>query len=310
VKYLLIFLLGPYVNTFSQDPVFTNAHQSLVALNPSFAGSNGLLRYQSNTRNQWYNLSGSYLTFYNSVDMFIKPMNGGLALTYTHDDQSRGTLVIDRIDLTYAQHFALLDKKLKIIPSLQASIFQKKLDNSKLNFGDEIDSRRGFTWNQSYFPLYGVQTKTNIDFGAGLIINYKHLYIGSTFFHITQPDEGMNGPSKLPYRSSSFASYNFVFGENVLLNAMLRLESQKPFGNAYFNLNALLLKHIIVSTGITSNSYMNTYAGFRHNYFTLCAGYEFGIDRTINTAGTYELTASFNLRNKDNRKSVTDFERW
>lgn len=310
MRYTIIFVLGFSLNAFSQDPVFTNTHQSLVALNPSFAGSNGLLRYQSNTRNQWYNLSGSYLTFYNSVDMFIKPTNGGLALTYTRDDQSRGTLVTDRIDLSYAQHFNLLNKKLQLIPSLQIGVFQKKLDHSKLNFGDQIDARRGFVWNQSYFPIYGVQTKTNIDFSTGLIVNYKHLYIGSSLFHITQPDEGMNGPSKLPYRSSSFVSYNFVFGENVLLNALLRVESQKPFGNAYVNLNALFLKHIMVSTGITSNSYMNAYAGFRHNYFSLCAGYEFGLDKTINTAGTYELTASFNLRNKDKRKLVTDFERW
>ncbi len=312
MRYTIIFVLGTFLNAFSQDPVFTNAHQSLVALNPSFAGSNGLLRYQSNTRNQWYNSSGpSYLTYYNSVDVFIKPLNGGLALTYTHDDQAKGTLITNRIDLAYAQHLNFLDKKLKIIPSVQVGVFQKRLDNSKLNFGDEIDARRGFTWNQSYFPIYGIQTKTNLDLSAGLIINYNHFYIGSTIFHITQPDEGMQGPSKLPYRISSFASYDLALGENVLLNAFVRVESQSSFGNAYFNLNALFLKHIMISSGITSNSALNVFAGYRHNYFSISAGYEFGLSRVAaTTAGTYELTASFNLRNKSDRKLVKDFERW
>lgn len=311
MRYITVLFLGLSLNTFSQDPVFTNASQSLIALNPSFAGSNGLLRYQSNTRNQWYNLSGSYLTFYNSVDAFIQPMNGGLALTYSNDNQSGGTLITNRIDLSYAQHLIFFNKKLKIIPSFQVSVFQKKLDHSKLNYGDQIDARRGFAWNQGYFPITGIQTKTNMDFSSGLIVNYNHFYIGSTVFHMTQPDEGMNGPGKLPYRISSFASYNLSLGENVLLNALVRVESQHPFENAYFNLNALFFKHIMVSSGITSNSVLNTFAGFRHNYFTLCAGYEFGLSRiNATTAGTYELTASFNLRSKDDRKLVKDFERW
>lgn len=309
MKYICIFVLGLCFTASAQDPVFTNAHQSLIALNPSFAGSNGLVRYQSNTRNQWYNYTGSYLTLYNSVDAFIKPLNGGIALAYTRDNQARGTLVTDRIDLSYAQHLNFFDKKLKIIPSVQVSYFRKTIDNSKLNFGDQIDSRRSFVWDDGFGV--GKQFKQNMDFSAGLVVNYKHLYVGSTLFHFTQPDEGLRGPSKLPYRLSSFASYNFVFGENILLNAMVRVESQRSFGNAYLNLNALFVKHLILSTGITSNGYMNAFAGFRHHYFSLCAGYEFGLGKTLpNTGGSYELTASFNLRNKDNRKAVTDFERW
>jgi len=309
MRYIAVLFLGFYLNAFSQDPVFTNAHQSLIALNPSFAGSNGLLRYQSNTRSQWYNLNGSYLTFYNSADVFIKRTNSGLALTYTHDDQAKGTLIANSIDFTYAQHLYFFDKKLKVIPSLQVGVFQKRLDNSKLKYGDQIDARRGFSW-YNYDPLR-FQIKTNVDFSTGLIINYKHFYIGTTVFHITQPDEGLQGPSKLPCRVSSFASYNLPLGENVLLNASVRFESQQNFKNAYFNLNALFLKHIIVSSGITSNNYLNVFAGYRHNYFSISGGYEFAISKlAASTAGSYELTASFNLRNKEDRKSVKDFERW
>jgi hypothetical protein len=82
MKYLNVLFIIISFQANAQDPVYTNTQQSLVALNPSFAGSNGLFRFQSTTRSQWFNLSGSYLTYYNSVDAYIKPIKGGIALTY------------------------------------------------------------------------------------------------------------------------------------------------------------------------------------------------------------------------------------
>lgn len=309
MRYIPVFLLGFCLNAFAQDPLLTNVHQSLIHLNPSFAGSNGLLRYQSNSRAQSYNLSNPYLTYYNSIDVFIKPINGGIALTYLRDDQTNGTLVTDRIDLTYAQHFSLFDKKLKIIPSLQISCFRKTLDNSKLNFGDQIDARRGFDWYSQNTPSH-YAVKSNIDLSSGLIVNYKHFYIGTSVFHMTQPDEGIIGPSKLPYRLGAFTSYNLPIGENVLLNALFRFEKQQNFYTTQFNINALLLKHIMVGSGINENT-INIFAGYRQYYFSISGGYEFGLNKISgSTAGSFEIAASFNLRNKENRKLVKDFERW
>ncbi len=309
MRYITLFFFGFCLNVFGQDPLFTNTNQSLVHLNPSFAGSNSLLRYQSTGRSQWYNLSSSYLTYYNSIDVFIKPIRGGLALTYTRDDQAKGTLVTDRIDLTYAQHLSFFDKKLKIIPSVQISYFQKTLDNTKLNFGDQIDPRRGFAWSQ--VPPPAVVVKSNVDFSSGLIVNYKHLYIGSSVFHINQPDEGVMGPSKLPYRLSVFTSYNLPIGEIVLLNALVRFEKQQSFYTTQLNINALILKHIMVGSGFNANNTMNILAGYRHNYFSISIGHEYGLSRISgSTASSFEIAASFNLRNKENRKQIKDFERW
>lgn len=309
MKYINLIFIGLCFQVNAQDPVYTNTQQSLVALNPSFAGSNGLFRYQSTTRSQWYNLSGSYLTYYNSVDAYIKPTKGGIALSYTRDDQAKGTLVTDRIDLTYAQHFSFINKKLKVIPSIQFSGFRKTLDHSKLNYGDQIDARRGFAWSQ--VPHTGKVSKINGDLSAGLIVNYKHFYVGSSFFHITEPDEGILGPSKLPYRFSAFSSYNLFFGEKLLINAMFRFEKQQNFIGTNIRLNSLYAKHLMLSIGLQNNNTINTLIGYRHNYFTISGGYEFGISRiNFSTAGSFEICASFNLRNKDERHAVNDMERW
>lgn len=308
MKYITVLLVAIGLHSHAQDPIYTNTQQSLVALNPSFAGSNGLLRYQSSTRSQWYNLSGSYLTYYNSVDAYIKPIKGGIALNYVRDDQANGTLITNRIDLSYAQHFNLLEEKLKIIPSVQVSVFKKTIDNTKLNFGDQLDARRGFIWYDNTLPP--TASKSNVDVSAGLIINYKHLYIGSSIFHITQPDEGIMGPSKLPYRFSAFTSYNLFLGEKVLINALFRFEKQQTFTATNFNINALFAKHFMLNVGLRNDNAINTLIGYRHNYFAISGGYEFGISSISSTAGSFEICASFNLRNKDDRKSVKDMERW
>lgn len=299
MKLILIIFVALSLRLAAQDPVFSNTQQSLIHLNPSFAGSNGGLRYQGIYRNQWINLDGRYKTFYNSVDAYVRKIRGGIGLAYMRDNQANGTLITDRIDLSYAQHLSFLDEKLKIIPSVQFSYFKKTLDQWKLTYGSQIDPRRGYVWGPGYMTRYA--TKQNIDVGAGLVVNYNHFYIGGTVFHISQPDEGLTGPAQMPARLSLFASYNLFLGEQVLLNAMYRFENQQNSQHHSFSINALFFKHLIVETGLAAMGGHVT-LGFRQNYFTICGSY---IARD-----SYEIAASFNLRNKDDRKLVKDFERW
>lgn len=302
-----IFFLCFSVNCFSQDPLFTNTNQSLVYLNPSFAGTNGLVRNQFLYRNQWPNLSGNYVTFYNGLDIYLKPMRGGLAFTYSHDDQARGLLKTDAFNLSYSQHFNLCDKKLKIIPSFQAGYFIKQLDRTKLNFGDVIDPRQSFVWD----TVVPSTQKSNFDFGSGLLINYNHFYFGASVFHFNQPDEGLLGVSKKPFRLNIHGSYNLLIGEKTIIQFFTLYQQQQKFYALHFALNAVLFNSLIVGAGYRSADAVNLNIGYRHNYFTLQCGYDVTISKlTGNTAGSWEISASFNLRKKDLRKTLTDFEKW
>lgn len=305
MKTICIILLALAFNLSAQDPLLTNTQQSLIHLNPSFAGSNGLFRYQSFYRNQWPALSGSYTTFYNSVDAYIKPIQGGIALAYMRDDQARGTLTTDKLDLSYAQHLNFPDHKLKIVPSVQLSYFQKTLDQSRLTFGSQLSPQRGFVWSNGLTPY---ARTSNLDLSAGLMVNYRHWYVGGSVFHMLRPDEGLTGPSKLPVRVSLFTSYNWFIGEQVILNGMYRFEQQQNFYNHRFSINALLFKHLLVGSGFRQNNQANIMVGYRHPYFSVSGSYEPGIGRV--SAASYELAASFNLRPKETRKETGDFERW
>src|ERR1043166_8828641 len=72
----------------AQDLFFMNQNQSLLATNPSFAGSNGGLRAQLGYRNQWPNLSGRYVCYYAAVDGYVKPLKAGIGLSALTNDQA------------------------------------------------------------------------------------------------------------------------------------------------------------------------------------------------------------------------------
>jgi len=191
---VLIFISNAF-KVCAQDALFVNNHQSLVYLNPSFAGSNGFVRNQFSYRNQWPNISGTYVTHNNSFDAYINKIKGGISLSVFRDDQARGTLRKDGINIGYAHYINLFDNKLKIIPSLQIGYYSQALDKGRLNFGDPINMRSGIIWTSSNTPI---SRKDYYDISSGILINSRNSFFGVSVFHINQPDEGLIGFSRLP----------------------------------------------------------------------------------------------------------------
>lgn len=311
MKQIVLFLsVISFMLSKGQDAVFTNVNQSLIYLNPSFAGSNGGIRNQAGYRNQWPNLGTNYVTFSNSFDVYLNKIKAGIALNYLRDNEARGTIKTDVFNISYAQYFYLCDKNLKIIPSIQAGGFIKKLDKTKLTFGEPYyPTGRTCPWGTGCNEPSS--RKSNFDFSSGLLINYKRFYFGTSVFHITQPDEGFIGLSKLPYRLSVHSSYNFNAGPKTLFNFFVRFEKQQKFEYVNLKANVLLMNYFILGTGISSNDVINFNAGYRNNYFVLSIGYDQGFSELSGSAASsWELLASFNLINKENRNQITNFEAW
>lgn len=228
-----------------------------------------------------------------------------MSLSYLHDDQARGTLKTDVVTLGYAQYFSLAEGKLKIIPSLQAAYFVKQLDVSKLSFG-------GPYYTTQFVPIQPpLSRKSNFDFNTGLLINYRDFYFGATVFHFTQPDEGLNGISKLPYRLCIHASYNKKINDQFLLNFFTQFNQQQQFNLLLLQSNALIMNHLIASIGYSTNDVINSALGYKANFFTVSLGYDQSVSKLSgNIAGSWQLHTSFNLRTKENRKTITNFETW
>lgn len=313
-----LFIAGFQMAIVAQDALFVNNQQSLVYLNPSFSGSNGGIRNQLTYRNQWPNLSGTFVTMNNSFDAFIKPIKGGISVNLFTDNQARGTIRTTALSIAYAQHFSLMENTLKIIPSFQFGYFKHTLDRGRLNFGNIINPRNGFVWSTSgTVPKAMVE---NYDLSAGLLINFKNTFFGASVFHMNEPDEGFIGVSKMPYRLNIHASHNHFASENLLLHFFTQYTQQFSFNYLKIQVNSLLHKHYLISTGISSGYLFSGIggeqviilgAGYRHNYFAITLNYDRApSELSGNTAGSWELNASFNLRDKEKRKEIVCFENW
>src|ERR1700733_11643759 len=136
----------------AQDPPFSQFFSSPLTLNPALTGKfDGTLRVAGNYRNQWPAFNNVYTTSTLSVDFPIMqkhiPENDtwGLGILALTDKAGGGILTNNYISLSTSYHKALdEDGYSQIGIGFQGTYGQKKLDNSKLYFEDQL-TPFGFT---------------------------------------------------------------------------------------------------------------------------------------------------------------------
>ncbi|MBK7816785.1 MAG: PorP/SprF family type IX secretion system membrane protein [Sphingobacteriaceae bacterium] len=303
-----------YCAAQSQDVAFNNIHQSLVYLNPSFAGSNGFIRNQTIYRNQWPNLSGQYVTYGSCFDGYIKPIRGGMALSILTDDQGRGTTRATSISFVYAQHITLSkEKNIKIIPSVQTSFVQSILDNGRLNFGDMINMRYGMIWNDpTIVPNSSVKYN---DIAAGLIIKHgEAALIGVSFSNLLEPNISNLGTYHLPVRTTIHGAYRIAFNPMNAIDLTTILILQNSYYNYRVNIINKRARGFTYGLGyrLSNKFYLREWQDDTnaHNFigFLGYTGRRFGItysyDRNINklsgnTAASHEISLSVVFKKKE-----------
>ena len=117
-------IIGTTTDLRAQDPQFTQFYANPLYLNPAFAGTARCPRICMNYRNQWPNLSGTYVTYSASYDQHIDAISGGLGLIVTQDDQAHGTLKSTNASLMYS-YLLPVTREFSIKAGLQAGFFQR-----------------------------------------------------------------------------------------------------------------------------------------------------------------------------------------
>jgi type IX secretion system PorP/SprF family membrane protein len=209
--FVSVFLLLIALNSFGQDPTFTQFYANPLYLNPAFAGSHGCPRFSMNYRNQWPQLSGNYVTYSASYDQYFKNISGGFGVLATHDQQGQGTISTSMLGLVYSYHLKL-SRKWKMMFGARAAWYQKFLDWDKLTFGDMIDPRRGFIYSTGDVPRGG--SRGFFDASAGAIVFNKNFFFGVAGHHLNMPNESMIvGESKLPVRVTGHMGAEIQLGK-------------------------------------------------------------------------------------------------
>lgn len=292
---------GIWQDLQAQDPQFTQFYANPLYLNPAFAGTARCPRICMNYRNQWPSLSGTYVTYSASYDQHIDAISGGLGLIVTQDDQAHGTLKTTNVNLIYS-YLLPVTREFSIKFGLQAGFFQKSLDKSKLNFGDMIDARRGFVWNTN--EVIPSTNKSNLDFGGGILGYSKRYFIGAAFHHITQPDEGLQGTSKLPLKITGHAG------------AVIPLEKG---GDSYISPNVLFMQqqnftqlnlglYFVRGSFVGGLWYRNSDAfivliGLQTDHFKVGYSYDVTVSKlSSNTAGSHEISMQMQFECRPKKK--------
>ena len=242
-----------------------------------------------NYRNQWPNLSGTYVSYSASYDQHVDAINGGLGFIVTQDDQAHGTLKSTQVGLIYSYHLAI-SRKVSIRASLQAGFFQKTLDKTKLNFGDMIDARRGFVWNTN--EQIPSQSKTNLDFSGGAMIYSKRYYLGIAGHHLTQPDEGLQGSSKLPLKITAHAGamVSLEKGNESFISPNILFQQQQNF--TQLNLGMYFVKgNFVGGLWYRNSDAFIVLIGLQADHLKIGYSYDVTISKlSNNTAGSHEVS--------------------
>lgn len=278
---------------FAQDPLFTQFYANPLYLNPALAGAANCPRINLNYRNQWPGIDGTtYATYSASYDQHVDAISGGIGILVTHDNAGQGTLSTTNAAGMYS--FLLpVSRKFSLKFAIQGAWFQKKIDWSKLNFGDMIDASRGFVYNT--LEEQKLSSKSGIDLSAGVLGYGEHVFVGFAAHHLTEPDEGLLGKAKLPMKITGHAGVNIPVGgkkSGVAVSPNILFQQQQDFQQ--LNLGLYVTKGPIVG-GLW---YRNRDAfiiliGVQQGIFK--AGYSYDITSsklTNATAGSHELSFS------------------
>jgi type IX secretion system PorP/SprF family membrane protein len=281
--------------SFAQDFSIPNSNYALIHLNPSFAGSNGGIRNQFASKAAVTEYAGGYRGFVNTTDAYLPGLKAGLAASISADQI--GPLTNRKAGFTYAQYLSFDGGKIKLVPSIQFSYGQRILSAD---------------WVPSTTAQPISSFKDYFDLGSGLLLNYRDkLYVGGSMYHITHPDMAFGGYSPLPKLLTLHASYDLQLSEQSVLQFTGRYISQYSYSSGTLAVNLVFYRHVIAGLGVMGRDGTFFNLGYRGNYFSIVGGYQTYVSGlAYYSADWYQLNASFNLRSKGQRATLTSFESW
>ena len=206
--FLLIAILLKSFSGFSQDHLYSQFYNSPLYLNPALTGQfKADLRMNLIYRNQWTAVPGTLSYVSGSIDLNIPKFGGGIGLLFTRS--SEGTAYLDKTNFSGLYSYSIGSEDFVLSFGLQAGMTNRKIDYSKLVFGDQIDPDLGIIPGAaSAAGNLPFNNKFYFDSGIGTNLVVGEFNIGAALQHLNQPNESFTGaPAKLPMRLNTYVSY-------------------------------------------------------------------------------------------------------
>lgn len=299
-KIFTVFILLCSVILHAQDPHFSMPYSSSMYMNPGFAGTSGVSRVQGHYRNQWPNISGTYVTSFLSYDQYVKAVRGGAGISYLRDVSGQGAFKLDRVDFTYSYAsggYQLHEvNRLGLCFGFNAGYVQRKVDWSKLTFGT---------------PSAGPGMKEIVsypDFSSGVLFYTSRLYAGLAVWHMTGPEQGFIPGSTLPMKYVAHCGVNIGNPDSLkglsMTPSILYLQQQNF--RSFIMQCAVSYSNCVVGLGYRNGDAIIGSVGFRTNLLRISYSYDLTISQLgVVTGGSHEVSLSLTF----NRKSKPEWFR-
>ena len=198
----ILFSLGIHAQ---QDPQFSMNMYNHMAVNPGYAGSQGMLNASVLNRQQWMGFPENPTTTFFSVHAPVKPfgVNSGVGLTFMDDklgfEENLG------INVNYAYRMDLGIGNLGL--GLSGGLLNKSL-NGKWSIPDS-----DYHTSAAGDPAIPTAEESGMafDMGFGAYFNTEDFYVGLASTHLLEPtiDYGMSAKSDIARHYYLTAGYNF-----------------------------------------------------------------------------------------------------
>jgi type IX secretion system PorP/SprF family membrane protein len=305
------------INTYSQDPHFTQFYAAPLYLSPALAGGTAGTRAIINFRDQWPAIPGSFITYSLSLDHYFPKYNSGIGFFVFRDQAGSGQLGTTNIALQYAYN-ARINRKWSIRPGLQLYYSQRSIDFSKLIFNDQM--QLGHQTSAASTEIPPDKSVGYMDFAFSMVTFSSKSWFGFTVDHINTPNQSLlDGNSKVPTKFIFFGGYKHVvdgksgsFTEESI-NFVYNYRAQGKFDQIDLGVYWMKMQIIVgiwyrgieglksYKSGYHNNDMIALLAGYQYKDMKFAYSYDFTISRLIGrTAGSHEISLIYEF-NQDQK---------
>ena len=316
IKTVTILLILHVTYVIGQDMHFTQFYASPLYLNPAFTGANVCSRASLVYRNQWPKVKTAYQSYLLSVDHYLSKQHVGIGLQCGVDQAGTGGLRTTIINPSLAYE-TKLNKTVAVRFGLQPGVTIKSIQFDRLLFGDQI-SRGGNAGATSVTTVETpTQTRAFFDIGAGALIYSSNFWLGTSFFHLTKPNESLyaENSSPLPIKYSVHGGGKFLLNEDEKdpdlkksISVVMHYRGQGEFDQCdvgvyytQFGFSGGIWYRGLPGIKAYKPGYRNDDAvaaviGFQKDRFNIGYSYDFTISKLARqTQGAHEITLSFQM---------------
>lgn len=319
---ILLFSLVIASAAHAQDPQYSQFYAAPLYINPAFTGLTAQHRIVANLRDQWPGLPNDYISTSFSYDRNVESLNSGFGIVANGQLAGEGMLWKAEIAPTYAYH-AVINDDLIIRPGVKVGVVSTGINKNKLVFNDQLSS------GQSTVETNLRNSRTFLDFSAGVLAMTEMYWGGMSFNHINTPDESLlrdSPESEVPMKFSLHGGVKLTLDKfspngdsDKDVSAMLHYKAQAKYDQldigVYYNTNPVVLGLWYRGLPLKQNveGYGNSDAitllfGVRHpDEWSLGFSYDITISRlgVSQTAGSFELSfvREWAVKKKKRRRS-------